>query len=243
MAYAESRAEAERLRHRFADRFQEFSDALACLERDWEALAAFFDFPKEHWKHLRTSDLVESPFASLRLRTDAAKRFKNVSNATMLIWKVLRVSESRWRRLDVPELLRDVYGGKEVRRRQADHASRREGSRLIISTPIDAGSRAASGAGRPRRRTRRAAHDHPGHRPTIFRQRCDEADRDPATLALSAEIWWHGATGQPRIERLEQIAELGLARIHSHFKEAADSDEPLVSFAEDCREAGVELAA
>jgi len=112
MAYAESRADAERRRRTFASRFAAFPDAVACLDRDWEALTAFFDFPKEHWKHLRTSNVVESPFAALRLRTDAAKRFKNVNNATALIWKVLRVAESRWRKLDAPDLLRDVYEGR-----------------------------------------------------------------------------------------------------------------------------------
>ncbi len=112
MAYAAGRAEAERLRGKFAKRFADFPDAVACLEKDWDALTSFFDFPKEHWKHLRTSNVVESPFASLRLRTDAAKRFKNVSNATVLIWKVLRVAETRWRKLDAPELLRDVYDGR-----------------------------------------------------------------------------------------------------------------------------------
>ena len=55
---------------------------------------------------------MESPFASLRLRTNAAKRFKVVANATALIWKVLRVAESRWRKLDAPELLKDVYEGR-----------------------------------------------------------------------------------------------------------------------------------
>jgi transposase-like protein len=113
MAAAPTRAEAERLRTTFARRFAEFPDAAACLERDWEALTAFYDFPAEHWKHLRTSNVVESPFASLRLRTDAAKRFKVVANATMLIWKVLRVAESRWRKLDAPDLLKDVYEGRE----------------------------------------------------------------------------------------------------------------------------------
>lgn len=113
MAAAPSRAEAERLRTTFASRYAEFPDAAACLERDWEALTAFYDFPHEHWKHLRTSNVVESPFASLRLRTDAAKRFKVVANATMLIWKVLRVAESRWRKLDAPDLLKDVYEGRD----------------------------------------------------------------------------------------------------------------------------------
>jgi alkanesulfonate monooxygenase SsuD/methylene tetrahydromethanopterin reductase-like flavin-dependent oxidoreductase (luciferase family) len=77
----------------------------------------------------------------------------------------------------------------------------------------------------------------------IIRQRCEEAGRDPHTLPVSAEFWWQGTTGQQRVETLEQIAELGLARIHSHLREAADSDEPLISFAEDCRAAGVAMEA
>ncbi len=55
---------------------------------------------------------MESPFASLRLRTDAAKRFKKIPNATALIWRVLMVAQKRFRRLDAPELLRDVYEGR-----------------------------------------------------------------------------------------------------------------------------------
>lgn len=77
----------------------------------------------------------------------------------------------------------------------------------------------------------------------IIRQRCEEIDRDPATLALSAEIWWKGSAGEERVDRLGQIANLGLARIHSHFRDAVDSDEPLVSFAKDCRAAGIEIEA
>ena len=49
----------------------------------------FYAFPKEHWKHLRTTNVVESPFAAVRLRTAAAKRFKKVENATAVIWKTL----------------------------------------------------------------------------------------------------------------------------------------------------------
>ncbi len=55
---------------------------------------------------------MESPFAALRLRTGAAKRFKVVANATMLIWRVLMVVEQRFRKLDAPELMRDVYDGR-----------------------------------------------------------------------------------------------------------------------------------
>ena len=46
------------------------------LEDDWERMVAFYDFPEDHWKHLRTTNVVESPFAAVRLRTSAAKRFK-----------------------------------------------------------------------------------------------------------------------------------------------------------------------
>jgi hypothetical protein len=56
-------------------------------------------------------NVVESPFAAVRLRTDAAKRYKRVANATALIWKVLMVAQSRFRRLDAPELLAAVYHG------------------------------------------------------------------------------------------------------------------------------------
>jgi len=49
--------------------------------------------PKEHWVHIRTTNVVESPFAALRLRTDAAKRFKKVERATAVIWKMLMVAQ------------------------------------------------------------------------------------------------------------------------------------------------------
>ena len=54
---------------------------------------------------------MESPFAALRLRTDAAKRFKRVDRAIAVIWKMLLVAESRFQRLKAPELMRDVYLG------------------------------------------------------------------------------------------------------------------------------------
>ncbi len=81
------------------------------LDHDWERLVTFYAFPKAHWKHLRTTNVVESPFAAVRLRTAAAKRFKKVENATAVIWKTLLVAERRFRRLDAPELLAEVAEG------------------------------------------------------------------------------------------------------------------------------------
>ena len=110
--YAKSRAEAVRLRERFAKAFRRTHPrAVAILERDWERMVAFYDFPKEHWKHLRTTNVVESPFAAVRLRTDAAKRFKKTTNATAMIWRLLLVAERRFRKIDAPSLASAVYRG------------------------------------------------------------------------------------------------------------------------------------
>ena len=108
--YAPTRAEAERRRNTFARRYRRsHPKAVTILEKDWEAMVRFYEFPEEHWKHLRTTNVVESPFASVKLRTTAAKRYKKIENATALIWKVLCVAESRFRKLNAPELMPRVY--------------------------------------------------------------------------------------------------------------------------------------
>ena len=110
--YATTRREAEKLRDEFRSRYeQQHSKAVETLERDWERLVAFYAFPQAHWKHLRTTNPVESPFAAVRLRTAAGKRYKKVANATALIWRVLLVAERSFRRLDHPELLPEVAEG------------------------------------------------------------------------------------------------------------------------------------
>jgi len=112
LPYAETRADCERLKRQVAARYgRAYPKAVEVLERDWERMVTFYRFPQEHWKHLRTTNVVESPFAAVRLRTDAAKRYKRVANATALIWKVLMVAQSRFRRLNAPELLAEVYHG------------------------------------------------------------------------------------------------------------------------------------
>lgn len=88
-----------------------YPKAMAALERDWERMVTYYDFPVEHWIHLRTTNVVESPFASVRLRTNAGKRFKRVNNAASLIWKLLTVAEKTFRRLHAPQLLSAVAAG------------------------------------------------------------------------------------------------------------------------------------
>lgn len=108
--YAPTRVEAERRRDAFARRYRRsYPKAVAILEKDWERMVVFYAFPEAHWRHLRTTNVVESPFASVRLRTAAAKRYKKVESATALIWKVLCVAERRFRTLNALELLPGVY--------------------------------------------------------------------------------------------------------------------------------------
>ena len=92
-----------------------FTAAAAVLDRAWERMVAFQRFPTEHWKHLGASNPVESPFATVRLGANAAKRFMKVDNATAVIWKMLLVAEKRFRRLDaphlMPHLMKEVFAG------------------------------------------------------------------------------------------------------------------------------------
>jgi putative transposase len=112
MPYAEHRVACEELRAPFVKRYRQLAPkAVERLAGDWERLVPCYQFPREHWRHLRTTHVVESPFAAVRLRTTAAKRFKKVDSATAMIWKILRVAENTFRRLNAPELLPAVYAG------------------------------------------------------------------------------------------------------------------------------------
>ena len=111
--YAETLSECERLRDRFVDHYRkDYPKAAEKLLSDWDRMITFYSFPKEHWIHIRTTNVVESPFSSVRLRTDAAKRFKKIQNATAMIWKLLQVAEKNFRTLKGYWLLSDVYTGQ-----------------------------------------------------------------------------------------------------------------------------------
>jgi transposase-like protein len=111
--YSESKKEAAERKQKF----QSFCERNQCpqakelIERDWDRMVAFYSYPREHWKHLRTTNIVESPFSAVRLRTDASRRYKKVENATALIWKVMMVGEKKFRRLDAPQIMREVHEG------------------------------------------------------------------------------------------------------------------------------------
>lgn len=112
IANAETIRAATAQRETFARSYRRlFPEAVECLGRDWDRMVAYYAFPQEHWKHLRTTNVIESPFAAVRLRTSAAKRFKKVDNATTLIRKTLVVVEQHFRKLNAPHPCTAVYDG------------------------------------------------------------------------------------------------------------------------------------
>jgi len=111
--YAPTREAAERGKKLFQAWCEKrgYGKAGALLDDDWERMVAFYQFPEAHWKHLRTTNPVESPFAATRLRTNAAKRYKKVANATAVIWKTLLLAQQSFRKLDMPGLCAEVADG------------------------------------------------------------------------------------------------------------------------------------
>jgi transposase-like protein len=96
-------------------RSNQYDKAAGRLDEDWDRMIAYYSFPKEHWVHLRTTNVIESPFASVRLRTAASKRFKKVDGATAMIWKLLMVAETTFRKLNAPDMLLQVYAGRKCK--------------------------------------------------------------------------------------------------------------------------------
>jgi transposase-like protein len=113
---AESRTEARKAISRFeADYGAKYPKAVASLRRDEAALLAFFDFPAEHWVHLRTGNVIESPFATVRLRQRVTKGAGSRQKGLLMAFQLLTMAERRWRRVNCPKLLPLVHAGAVFR--------------------------------------------------------------------------------------------------------------------------------
>jgi putative transposase len=109
---APTRAEAGQARQRFREEFDaKYPKALVKLDRDWKHLSAFYDFPAEHWRHLRTSNAIESSFATVKLRTRVTKGAGSKKAALAMAYKLLDAAQERWRRFNGHELVADVLAG------------------------------------------------------------------------------------------------------------------------------------
>ena len=76
-----------------------------------DVLLTFYDFPEPHWKHLRTTNPIESTFATVRLRTRVTKGAGNRQAAVAMAYKLLDAAQDRWRRIRSPELVPLVRAG------------------------------------------------------------------------------------------------------------------------------------
>ena len=101
-----TREEATTRIQRFAKRFErEYPRAVTSLTAHQAELLTFYDFPREHWKSLRTTNPIESIFDSVRLRTRATRRMRTARTGLHLVFQLVRQAERRWRRLDAPHLV------------------------------------------------------------------------------------------------------------------------------------------
>ncbi|MCA1680502.1 MAG: IS256 family transposase, partial [Actinobacteria bacterium] len=109
MMEAPTRADASAALERFREQFDaKYPKAVAKLDRDWQHLTAFYDFPAEHWRHLRTSNAIESSFATVKLRTRVTKGAGSKKAALAMAYKLLDAAQERWRRFNGHELVADV---------------------------------------------------------------------------------------------------------------------------------------
>src|SRR4051794_1718900 len=88
-----------------------YEKAVACLERDRDALLAFFDWPAEHWIHLRTTNPIESVFATVRHRTVRTKGSLSPTTARLMVFKLIMAASRTWRRLMGENQLPKVIAG------------------------------------------------------------------------------------------------------------------------------------
>jgi transposase-like protein len=111
---AETREEAHKAFNRFGEMYgAKYPKAWECLEKDKEELLAFYDFPAEHWKHLRTTNPIESTFATIRLRHRKTKGSGNRKTSLVMMFKLAEAASKRWRRLDGHEHIISLLEGKK----------------------------------------------------------------------------------------------------------------------------------
>jgi transposase-like protein len=127
---AETRKAAETALDAFIETYGiKYEKAVECLTKDRDALFAFYDFPAEHWKHLRTTNPIESTFATVRHRTVRSRGCLSNKTALAMIFKLTLAAEKSWHRLrghdQLPKVILGVKfnDGIEVVRSQAQAAA------------------------------------------------------------------------------------------------------------------------
>ena len=106
------RAAAEYTIDVFAEKYGvKYAKAVECLTKDRQQMLAFYNFPAEHWDHLRTSNPIESVFATVRHRTIRSKGSLSTTTARLMVFKLITAAARTWRRLKGENLLPKVVSG------------------------------------------------------------------------------------------------------------------------------------
>ena len=109
---AANKDEAARHFNDFVNTYEaKYPKAAQCLEKDRDALFTFYDFPAEHWRHIRTTNPIESTFATVRLRTNKVRGCFSANTVISMAFKLCQCAQKRWIRLHCPERLADVVKG------------------------------------------------------------------------------------------------------------------------------------
>jgi len=109
---AETQKDAETAFDLFVTTFQiKYAKAVECLTKDREAVLAFYDFPAEHWRHIRTTNPIESTFATVRLRTRKTKGCGSRTACLTMVFKLAQCAEKHWRALNGSTLLDELIRG------------------------------------------------------------------------------------------------------------------------------------
>ena len=109
---AATKEQAVKALGKFAATYQaKFPKAVECLLKDQDELLAFYDFPAEHWQHLRTSNPIESTFATVRLRTYKTKGAGSRTACLAMAFKLVESAQNHWRKLNGSTLLPEVIAG------------------------------------------------------------------------------------------------------------------------------------
>ena len=109
---AETRKDAEKSFNFFLAAYgPKYDKATACLAKDRDVLLTFYDFPAEHWKHIRTTNPIESTFATVRQRTVKTKNCLSRKTALAMVFKLILSAKRKWRKLDGSSRLAEVIEG------------------------------------------------------------------------------------------------------------------------------------
>ena len=122
---AETRKDAETAFDFFLEAYgPKYEKATACLAKDRDALLSFYDFPAEHWKHVRTTNPIESTFATVRLRTYRTKGCLSRKTAMAMVFKLCQGASKKWRRLNGSDQFAEIIRGvKFVNGERQDRAA------------------------------------------------------------------------------------------------------------------------